>query len=239
MYNSNHMAVEIGAGFIELRAVSKKYKRGREVVAALDNINLSIRRGELLAIVGPSGAGKTTLSHVIGGLTTPDSGSITINGKQLSQRSDRALSRYRNNTVGFVFQSFSLISGYSALENVMVPLMVAGMRPGERRKVARHYLDIVGLNEQATQPVEQLSGGQRQRVSIARALVHHPQILIADEPTGSLDSARGHEIMQILDMLSRREHITVIMVTHDEQLARRADRIIHIADGGITKELHP
>ena len=129
MYNSKTMAAEAGASFIELRAVTKNYKRGREVVAALDGINLSIRQGELLAIVGPSGAGKTTLSHVIGGLTTPDSGTITVNGQQLSRRSDRSLSRYRNSTVGFVFQSFSLISGYTAIENVMVPLMVAGMRP--------------------------------------------------------------------------------------------------------------
>lgn len=235
MYN-NVMTDQADAGFIELRAVNKKYKRGREVVAALSDINLSIARGELLAIVGPSGAGKTTLSHIIGGLTTPDSGHITINGEQLSRRSDRSLSRYRNTTVGFVFQSFSLVSGYSALENVMIPLIISGMSSRERRKVATHYLHVVGLNEQVGQRVEQLSGGQRQRVSIARALAHRPQILIADEPTGSLDSARGQEIMEILEVLSKHEHITVIMVTHDEQLARRADRIVRIIDGSIAKE---
>ncbi|HUB93652.1 MAG TPA: ATP-binding cassette domain-containing protein, partial [Verrucomicrobiae bacterium] len=167
----------------------------------------------------------------------PDSGHVTVAGTQLSTRSDRTLSRYRNSTVGFVFQNFSLISGYSALENVMIPLMVAGVAPRERRSVASRYLTLLGLSEQTKQSVERLSGGQRQRVSIARALVHHPQILIADEPTGSLDSVRGQEIMQILAMLSHRENITVIIVTHDESLARRTDRIVHIVDGSIAKEV--
>jgi len=230
------MTQQASSDFIELHNVAKQYRRGREIVAALSNIDLGIKRGELVAIVGPSGAGKTTLSHIIGGLTTPDAGYVAVNGKQLSRRSDRSLSRYRNTTVGFIFQSFSLISGYSALENVMIPLVIAGMGLSKRRKLATHYLEIVGLGKQIKQPVEQLSGGQRQRVSIARALAHQPQIIIADEPTGSLDSNRGLEIMQILETLSRKEDITVIMVTHDEQLAQRADRIIHIVDGTIAKE---
>jgi putative ABC transport system ATP-binding protein len=233
------MTQEANIGFIELHAVTKQYKRGRELVAALSNIDLRIHRGELVAIVGPSGAGKTTLSHIIGGLTTPDKGHVTVDGKELSKRSDRSLSRYRNTTVGFIFQSFSLISGYSALENVMIPLIVAGVSPRERKKIATYYLDMVGLSKQIKQPVEQLSGGQRQRVSIARALAHKPKIIIADEPTGSLDSARGQEIMQVLELLSKQERITVIMVTHDEQLARRADRVIHIVDGAIAEGSHP
>lgn len=221
---------------ITVTDVSKKYRRGHEVITALGNVSLSIQKGELLAIVGPSGSGKTTLTHIIGGLITPDTGSVAIEGKPLKKRSDKALSHYRNAKVGFVFQSFSLIPYYTAAENVMIPLIIAGMPGRKRRALAERYLKMVGLERRANQRANELSGGERQRVSIARALVNNPQIIIADEPTGSLDSTRGNEIMAILETLSHTKGITVLMVTHDETLAKRADRVIAIKDGHIAGE---
>jgi putative ABC transport system ATP-binding protein len=223
---------------LQVDAVSKKYHRGHEVITALHEVSLTIRKGELLAIVGPSGSGKTTLTHIIGGLATPDSGTVTVAGHTLEKRSDKALSLYRNVEIGFIFQNFSLLSYYTALENVTIPLVVAKMAPSERRKLASQYLKLVGLGKRMHQRANELSGGERQRVSIARALVNKPSIIIADEPTGSLDSVRGNEIMVILEALSHRKGITVLMVTHDEALAARADRIIHIRDGQIVKEVH-
>lgn len=219
---------------IRVDGVAKTYKRGHEAIAALQGVNLTIRRGELLAIVGPSGSGKTTLTHIIGGLITPSEGAVVVDGRKLSRRSDRALSKYRNATVGFIFQNFSLLPYYTALENVTIPLIIAGQRRRTRQQLAKEYLALVGLEKQANQRADELSGGERQRVSIARALVRRPRIIIADEPTGNLDSARGQEIMNVLEKLSRRQHITVLMVTHDEALAARADRIIHLRDGRTT-----
>lgn len=219
---------------IELRNVSKYYRNGREQLAAVDNVSLSVRRGELLAIVGPSGSGKTTLTHIIGGLIKPNQGSVVVNGKKLNEQSDRKLARYRNREVGFVFQSFSLLPQYTALENVAVPLVLARIRPRKRKALATHYLGLVGLEQQASQRATALSGGQRQRVAIARALALQPQLIIADEPTGSLDSARGNEIMRILEQLSK-QGITVLLVTHDLDLAARADRIVHIRDGQLAE----
>lgn len=216
---------------IRLEGVSKTYRRGSEEIAALRDASLDVRRGELLAVVGPSGAGKTTLTQIIGGLVTPDAGTVTVDGKRLSRRSDRALSRYRGSTVGFIFQNFSLLPYYTALENVCVPLVIAGVPGRRRRQLARRYLEMVGLEKRMGQRADKLSGGERQRVSIARALVHKPKIIIADEPTGSLDTARGLEIMQILTQLSHEQHITVVVVTHDPTLAARADRVVRIRDG--------
>lgn len=221
---------------IQVEAVSKTYKRGHETITALHSATLAINRGELLAIVGPSGAGKTTLTHIIGGLITPDTGNVTIDGKPLSTQSDKALSAYRNRTVGFIFQNFSLLPHYTALENVAMPLAVAGVPFRERASIAKRYLTLVGLEKQANQRANELSGGERQRVSIARALVNEPSIIIADEPTGSLDSRRGQEIMTILETLSHQRNLAVLMVTHDPSLAARADRIIHISDGEIKRE---
>jgi len=219
--------------------VSKKYRRGHEIITALDDASLSIDKGELLAIVGPSGSGKTTLTHIIGGLTSPDSGDVVVDGHVLNKHSDKALSFYRNTQVGFIFQNFSLLPYYTAAENVMIPLVVANVTPSKRRELAIEYLKLVGLEKQANQRANQLSGGERQRVSIARALINHPQIIIADEPTGSLDSTRGNDIMHMLEVLVRSHGVTILMVTHDEALARRADRIIHIRDGSIREEEHP
>lgn len=223
---------------IQVTDVSKRYRRGQEVITALGNLSLDVRKGELLAIVGPSGSGKTTLSHIIGGLSTPDSGSVTVAGQKLKLRSDKSISKYRNSQVGFVFQSFSLIPTYTAAENVMIPLIVAGVPPKKRRQLAAQYLKLVGLEKRIDQRADRLSGGERQRVSIARALVNKPQIIIADEPTGNLDSVRGEEIMKILEDLSHQHNIAVLMVTHDLALAKRADRIIHIRDGTIVEVSH-
>jgi putative ABC transport system ATP-binding protein len=220
---------------IQVVNVAKKFHRGHETIVALDDVSLEVHKGELLAIVGPSGSGKTTLTHVIGGLSSPDSGSVSVAGRVLKKQSDKALSRYRNRDVGFIFQSFSLISSYSALENVMIPLVVANIPSKKRRELAEKYLKLVGLEKRIHQHAGELSGGERQRVAIARALVNHPKIIIADEPTGSLDSVRGNEIMTILETLSHKHGISVIMVTHDSALATRADRQIHIRDGRVEK----
>lgn len=232
------MSVKENDILIRVSNVSKKYRRGHESVTALHDISLSIRKGELLAIVGPSGSGKTTLTHIIGGLTTPDTGSVEVDGQSLKNARDKKLSAYRNNEVGFVFQSFSLIPYYTAIENVTIPLVIAKMPSRKRRELAKQYLKLVGLDKRMQQRANELSGGERQRVAIARALVNKPRIIIADEPTGSLDSTRGNEIMTILETLSHKRGITVLMVTHDEALAARADRSIHIRDGSIVKEMN-
>lgn len=222
---------------IEARNISKTYHRGNETITALDNISLDIHAGELLAIVGVSGSGKTTLSQLLGGLMKADTGTLSVNGEELKQ-SDKQLSKYRNTTVGFVFQSFSLVSSYSALENVQIPLVIANTPLIERRQQAIDYLELVGLGERIHHRANQLSGGERQRVAIARALVNQPKMIIADEPTGSLDSKKGHEIMDVLELLARKQGIAVVMVTHDEALARRADRIVHIKDGKLREVEH-
>lgn len=223
---------------IQLRAVSKNYKVGRETLHAVRDASFDIATGELVAIVGPSGSGKTTLTHMMGGLLKPDSGHITIGGTEATGLSDRKLSKLRNKHIGFIFQNFSLLPGYSALENVCVPLIVAGLSPAERKRRAMHYLSLVGLEQQTRQKAEELSGGQRQRVAIARALAMHPSVIIADEPTGSLDSARGHEIMNMLTHLAHQQNMSVVMVTHDLQLASQADRQVHILDGHVTEQTH-
>lgn len=230
------MSVKANDILMRVSNVSKKYRRGHESVDALHNISLDIYKGELLAIVGPSGSGKTTLTHIVGGLITPDTGTIEVRGNALKKRKDKLLSAYRNTEVGFVFQNFSLIPYYTVLENVTIPLVIAKMAPHKRREIAKEYLKLVGLEKRMHHRANELSGGERQRVAIARALVNHPQIIIADEPTGSLDSARGNEIMTMLETLSRTRGITVLMVTHDTALAARADRSIHIQDGHIVKE---
>lgn len=220
---------------IQLHDVSKTYKVGKERLHVLQSIDLTVPSGTLLAIMGPSGAGKTTLSHVIGGLIKPDSGSVIVDGKDLQTMRDATRSRYRNRHIGFVFQNFSLLPHYTALENVAVPLMVAGLSHRQQVKRANTYLTAVGLEQQVHQRADELSGGQRQRVAIARALATNPRVLIADEPTGSLDSARGHEIMDILASLARTKGITVLMVTHDQHLADRADQIVYLQDGKVVK----
>lgn len=226
----------MNAPVIQVTDLSKTYKLGREKVHAVHAASFALHAGELVAIVGPSGSGKTTLSQMLGGLLKPDSGQIIVDGAEVVRLRDKALSQYRNKHVGFIFQNFSLVPGYSALENVCVPLIVAGIVPRERKRRATRYLQLLGLEKHLKQKVEQLSGGQRQRMAIARALVSEPRLIIADEPTGQLDSARGKEIMQVLLRLAHSQQLTVVMVTHDTTLAAQADRQLHMRDGVLTEQ---
>lgn len=220
---------------IDIRNVSKIYKMGKEEVIALDNVSLNIKEGEFVAIVGPSGSGKSTLMHLIGGLDTPTSGSVHISGKDISKLKDKEMSRYRNGTIGFVFQAFNLENTQTALENVMMPLIFAGVGKRERKNKAHKALDMVGLGDKVKHRPMEMSGGQRQRVSIARALVNSPKIIFADEPTGNLDSKNGKLIMDLLNNLNE-EGYTIIMVTHNMEEARKAKRVITIRDGRVQEE---
>jgi putative ABC transport system ATP-binding protein len=175
---------------IELRNVSKIYELGGEKILALDRVNLKVEQGDFIAVMGPSGSGKSTLANMIGGLDTPDEGEVLVNGESLAQIGDKKLSAYRNQKVGFIFQTFNLQPVYTALENVMIPLVFAGLSPRERKRRARECLCAVGLEDRANHQPNQLSGGQRQRVCIARALANNPAVIIADEPTGNLDSKK-------------------------------------------------
>ncbi len=220
-----------------LEHVSKRFSTGPISIEAVKNTSLKIDPGQLVAIVGPSGSGKTTLAQIIGGLTRPTEGSVYFDDQPINFKNDRQLSHYRNETIGFVFQNYHLIPHYTALENVMVPLLVSNASPSERISLAKEQLQLLGMAEQFHQLADQLSGGQKQRVAIARALVMKPQIIIADEPTGNLDSKQGEIIMKILENLAHQKHITVIMVTHNDAMAARADRIITMKDG-VVQEVH-
>jgi len=217
---------------IEVKNVSKIYKMGKEEFAALNNVSLKINEGDFLAIVGPSGSGKSTLMHLIGGLDTPTSGSINIEGKDISKLKDRQMAKYRNSTIGFVFQSFNLENTQTALENVMMPLIFAGVSGKERKLKAITALKMVDLEDKMKNKPTEMSGGQRQRVSIARALVNSPKIIFADEPTGNLDSKNGANVMDLLKNLNKKGY-TIIMVTHNTEDAKEAKRIIKIRDGEV------
>jgi putative ABC transport system ATP-binding protein len=219
---------------IELHQVTKTYQLGDEAFHALDSVSLSIERGEFVTVMGPSGSGKSTLANVIGGLDRPDSGTLVVDGEELTKLSDARLSRFRNAKVGFVFQSFNLRGDSTALENVMLPLIFARVSPSERRKRATECLDQVGLSDRMRHLPSQLSGGQRQRVAIARALATRPELIIADEPTGNLDSIRGGEIVETLGALNR-TGITLIVVTHDANVAGHAGRVIEVRDGRVSE----
>jgi len=220
------------AAVIEIKNVTRTYKLGDEVLNALDGVTCVVQSGEFVAITGPSGSGKSTLANIIGGLDRPTSGSVVVDGQDLSHVRDRQLSDYRNKHIGFVFQSFNLQGNQTAMENVMLPLVFARMKPRDRKARAKECLEAVGLGDRLKHKPSQLSGGQRQRVAIARALAVKPSIILADEPTGNLDSARGEEIMKLLKALNK-QGITLIVITHDVSIARQADRTIQIKDGKI------
>jgi putative ABC transport system ATP-binding protein len=220
---------------IELKGVSKVYKMGKEEFTALDNIDLTIKEGEFVAIVGPSGSGKSTFMHLVGGLDTPTRGQILIDGKNIGELNDKEIAKYRNEKIGFVFQAFNLENTQSALENVMMPLIFAGKSAGERKKAAIKSLEMVGLEKKVKNKPMEMSGGERQRVSIARALVNTPHIIFADEPTGNLDSKNGEAIMKLLMELNQEKGYTIIMVTHNQEEAKKASRIIRIRDGRISE----
>jgi putative ABC transport system ATP-binding protein len=218
---------------IELRGVSKIYGMGHAAVAALRGIDLRIERGEFVAVMGPSGSGKSTCMNILGCLDTPTAGSYSFDGVEVGRLSRDQRARLRRHYIGFVFQGFHLLGRSTARENVELPLVYRGMHAAERARRAAEALEQVGLTGWATHTPAELSGGQQQRVAIARAIVTHPQVLLADEPTGNLDSERGREIMDLLRRLNREHGLTVIIVTHDEQLSRWSDRAIRFFDGRI------
>lgn len=219
---------------IELKGVSRTYKLGGEEIYALNSVDLTIKDGDFVAIVGPSGSGKSTLANIIGGLDEPDAGEVLVDNENIAKIGDKALSYYRNKKIGFVFQSFNLQANYTALENVMIPLVFAKMSSQERKERAGNCLKAVGLEDRMNHKSNQLSGGQRQRVCIARALANNPSVIIADEPTGNLDTKRGEEIIDLLKELNKKANITLIIITHDPDIARQADRILKIQDGKIS-----
>ncbi|MBK6685534.1 MAG: ABC transporter ATP-binding protein [Deltaproteobacteria bacterium] len=224
---------------IALSGVSRVYELGAERIQALRSVDLVVQKGELLAIIGPSGSGKSTLMNVIGALDTPSGGSYQIDGQAVSGLSDDQLAQVRNQKIGFVFQSFNLLPRQSALDNVALPLRYAGYSRAERRAKSERALRRVDLGDRLGHTPEQLSGGQKQRVAIARALVTEPAILLADEPTGALDQATGKEIIELFLRLNREEGVTVVLVTHDPQVAARTRRVVTLVDGRVVEDGPP
>lgn len=220
---------------IRLQNVSRLYQMGDETIHALRDVSLEITRGEYVAIMGPSGSGKSTLMNILGCLDSPTSGRYDLNGTDVSEMDDNALADVRNREIGFVFQTFNLLPRSHALHNVELPLIYASIDPDERRELARAALSSVGLADRMHHRPNELSGGQRQRVAVARALINKPSILLADEPTGNLDSKTGVEIMALFEDLSRQGN-TIIVVTHEEDIARHARRILRIRDGLIAAD---
>ncbi len=219
---------------LELVNVVKSYRTGETVFNALDGVSLQIRQGEFVSITGPSGSGKSTLMHIIGLLDNPSSGQVLLEGKDVSHLDENQLARLRNVTLGFVFQQFNLLAKTSSLENVTLPLLYSDIPKSEHQEQALAMLKKVGLSDKLKNTPAQLSGGQQQRVAIARALVNNPKIVLADEPTGNLDSKSGTEVIELIQQLHREGH-TIVLVTHDMNLAKLAERIILIKDGLIQK----
>lgn len=217
---------------IRLRGITRFYKVGSEVVKALRGIDLDIKRNEYVALMGPSGSGKSTLMNLIGCLDTPTSGSYWLNGHDVSGLNDNELAEIRNKEIGFIFQTFNLLPRSTALENVMLPLVYAGVSKAARKEQAEKVLADVQLSDRMHHKPNELSGGQRQRVAIARALVNQPSILLADEPTGNLDSKTSIEIMALLEEIHKKGN-TIILVTHEEDIAKHAHRIVRLRDGNI------
>jgi len=220
---------------IQITNLTRIYVDGVEI-RALDGVELDIEKGEFLAIVGPSGSGKSTLLNLIGILDTPTSGTILLKGIDVTKMSDKERSRIRNQELGFIFQYHHLLPDFNALENVMMPLLINGMKTSKAREKAREMLEEVGLGDRLYHRSNQLSGGQNQRVAVARALVNNPSIVIGDEPTGNLDSKSSDNIYELLRKLNREHNQTFILVTHDERMAAKTDRIIRLVDGKVVED---
>ena len=220
---------------IRVRQLEKNYRMGMQTIHALNGVDCDIRENEYVAVMGPSGSGKSTLMNIIGCLDRPSEGEYWLSGENVSRFGDRALARVRNRRIGFVFQTFNLLTRANALQNVEVPLMYGGVGRRERRARARDALSRVGLGDRMKHKPNELSGGQRQRVAVARALVNEPDILLADEPTGNLDSRTGQEIMNLFDALHQTGQ-TIILVTHEPDVAVRACRHVHLRDGVVTED---
>ena len=220
---------------LNLEHIYKDYQQDKLVVPVLKDVSLQVEEGEYVAIMGPSGSGKTTLMNIIGCLDLPTSGTYQFAGNNILEYKDRELAALRSSGIGFVFQNFQLLPRATARDNVALPLSYTGTKPKERKERAMEALEKVGLADRADFRPNQLSGGQKQRVAIARAMVNHPKILLADEPTGALDSKSGEQIMQLFQQLND-EGVTIVMITHDNKVAQRAKKIVHIIDGELTEE---
>ena len=222
---------------IKTESLKRSFQVGSEKVEALKGINLSVEKGEFLSIMGPSGSGKTTLMNIIGCLDTPTSGSYFLNNKLVNDLDEDNLALIRNREIGFVFQSFHLLAKNSALNNVILPLKYAGIKQDEANRLARNVLDKVGLSDRINHAPSELSGGQQQRVAIARALVNNPSIVFADEPTGNLDSQTGDDVMKLFKELNNQGQTIILLITHEEEIAKQTNRIINIKDGLIESDV--
>jgi putative ABC transport system ATP-binding protein len=223
---------------IELRGLSRHFQVGDQVVRALQDVNLTIPDGDYLALMGPSGSGKSTLLHILGCLDRPTAGTYVLDGREVGSLPESDLAAVRSRKIGFVFQFFHLVPRLTAAGNVELPMVLAGIRPAERRERVAAALKAVGLTDRAAHRPDQLSGGQRQRVAIARATVMGPSILLADEPTGNLDRASGHEIIELIETMNR-AGLTLVVVTHDPEIGQRARRILKLVDGRISSDGRP
>jgi putative ABC transport system ATP-binding protein len=218
-----------------MNQITKVYSMGNEDQTVLKQIDLQVKKGDFLAVLGPSGSGKSTLMNMIGCLDSPTTGNYVLSNQQISELNEKELAAIRNKEIGFIFQQFQLLPRLSALQNVELPLVYAGINEKERKKRAKEMLSGVGLEDKIQNRPNQLSGGQQQRVAIARAMVTEPSILLADEPTGALDQKTGQQIMELFQEINH-EGKTIIMITHDQEIARHADRIVHILDGHLREE---
>lgn len=222
---------------ISMHGIVKRFYIGMpNELEILHGLDFSIHEGEFASIVGPSGSGKSTLMNIIGALDRPTEGTYMLNGTDIAQLDDSELSAIRNKEIGFVFQNFNLVSRTNAIENVELPMLYAGIGRKERRKRAEMLLEMVGMSDRATHNPNELSGGQKQRIAIARAIANEPSILLADEPTGALDSATGHMVMDIFHRLHKEEHKTIVLITHSKELAAETERIITLSDGNIVSD---
>jgi putative ABC transport system ATP-binding protein len=221
---------------LTLTDISKRYRQGEVEVQALEDVDLAVEEGEFAALVGPSGSGKTTLLNIIGGLDTPNSGSVQLNGSDLTKLSEAELSDFRLFQLGFIFQAYNLVPVLSALENVELVMVLQGRHTGEKRERAEHYLELVGLQELMHRRPSALSGGQQQRVAVARALAAGPRLVLADEPTANLDSENAGALLDIMHRLSHEEKTTFIFSTHDPRVMERAERIVTLSDGTISSD---